>query len=456
MDKINYAEKILNFNLIVGNQNEDIAYKYLSQTNWDESKAAQIFNEDTKKMEESLTRYLHLKERKLKMQPKHISIYPVYKIDSINSIFNKITYYFKDDNNKYFHRFSKIKNAVQSYDDFINKLKDNKKTGVVILYSTSHIRLIKDQFKNILNEPLSKELLFDNSVIYPVIDTSPEGDNFISELNIEKLPLFIICKFKNDESLAIISKLEIPFKLCDFRDNILESEQAYFNKTNSSNNNSSISQKNKNNNLNSINNINKINEENKDPNYINNNNENNKKEYIPDYNDYDFEDDENIDFIYNMPENNIKMSDGQVLAIQELKLRELEKMEEKKQNEEKRILEEKEKYQNIIDKEMEESKKILQNLKPEPDDENPDKCIILFRFPDGEKSVQRKFLKQDKISLLYDYIKSLGRDIFTENDHHHFSLLQTFPFKLFDDKKDNTLEEEGLFPNSVLQIKELE
>ena len=95
-------------------------------------------------------------------------------------------------------------------------------------------------------------------------------------------------------------------------------------------------------------------------------------------------------------------------------------------------------------------------MRPEPEDSNPDKCIIVFRFPDGERTVQRKFLKQDKIQLLYDFIKSLGRDIFTEQDFHHFSILQTFPYKLFDDKLDNTLEEEGLFPNSVLQIKEIE
>ena len=150
------------------------------------------------------------------------------------------------------------------------------------------------------------------------------------------------------------------------------------------------------------------------------------------------------------------MTDGQLLAFQELKLRELEKVEEKKQLEKEKMLEENEKYNNIINKEIEESKKIAAQLKPEPEDDNPDKCIILFRFPDGEKSAQRKFIKQDKINDLYDYIKSLGRDIFTENEHHHFSLLQTFPFKSFDDKKDNTLEQEGLFPNSVLQIKEIE
>lgn len=443
MDKINYAEKVLNFNLIVGNQNEEIAYKYLSQTNWDETKAAQLFNEDSKKIEENISKYLYMKERKQKMKPKHINNYPEYKIDSINSIFNKITYFFKEDNNKYFSRYSKIKNAIPLLDDFILKLKTNGKTGVIILYSTSQILTIKEQLQNIIKEPLSKELFFNNIYIYPVIDISPEGDNFINELKCTKLPLFIICKYKNENSLAIIDKLEIPFKLSDFRDKILESEQAYYDKD-------LINQKNKK----SVN-INNINEENKNSSYRNDNN--NKKEYIPDYNDYEFEDEEGINFISNFPENNNNnMTDGQVLAIQELKIRELEKIEEKKEIEEKKLMEEKEKYKNIIDKELEESKKIAEQLKPEPDDNNPDKCIILFRFPDGEKRVQRKFLKQDKISLLYDFIQSLGREIFTENEHHHFSLLQTFPFKSFDDKKDNTLDQEGLFPNSVLQIKEFE
>ena len=61
-------------------------------------------------------------------------------------------------------------------------------------------------------------------------------------------------------------------------------------------------------------------------------------------------------------------------------------------------------------------------------------------------------MKQDKIKILYDFVKSLGREIFMEEENHHFSLLQTFPYKLFDDIQDHTLEQEGLYPNSVLQI----
>ena len=436
---INYAEKIANFNLIVGNQNEDIAYTYLSKTGWDENKAANLFTEENKKLDKALSIYMKNKERKQKMRPKQINNYPEYKIDSINSIFNSISKLFKQDNSQFFHRyFSSIKNAIKLLDNFISKLEKSSKIGIIMLYSFDKLKLLRDQIKNIINEPLSRELFLDSSLTYPVVDVSIEGSNFISELECTKLPLFIICKYKNKDSLAIIGKLEIPFKLGDFRDKIIEAELSYIKKPTKTNKE----------NLNNNNNINNNNINNN--NNVNNNNNNNKnKEYEPNYADYDFGDDEenmNYDFLNDFKDyNNMKLSDGQILAYQELKLRELEKMEEQKNIEKEKIIEEKK-----------ESNKIKENLKQEPDDDNPDKCIILFRFPDGEKSVQRKFLKQDKIKVLYDFIKSLGRDIFMEEDHHHFSLLQTFPYKLFDEIQNNTLEQEGLFPNSVLQIKEID
>ena len=426
---INYAEKIANFNLIVGNKSEDIAYNYLSKTGWDENKAANLFNEENKKIDLALTKFMKYKERKQKMKPKHINKYPEYNIDSINSILNSITKIFKKDNTLFFSRyFSTMKNAIKSLDDFISKLEKNSKIGIIILYSLDNLNLLRDQIKEIIKEPLSRELFIDSTLIYPAIDISLEGSNFIDELNCDKLPLFIICKYKNKESLAIIGKLPIPFKLGDFRDKILEAELSY----------TKTPTKEKNKNLNSINNINNNNlAENK-----------NNKAYEPNYADYDFGDDDNINYdflddINDQDVNDMKLSDGQILAYQELKLRELEKMEEKKNLEKEKILEE-----------AKESQKIKENLKPEPSDDNLDKCVILFRFPDGEKSVQRKFLKQDKIKILYDFVKSLGREIFMEEENHHFSLLQTFPYKLFDEIQNHTLEQEGLYPNSVLQIKE--
>ena len=139
-------------------------------------------------------------------------------------------------------------------------------------------------------------------------------------------------------------------------------------------------------------------------------------------------------------------------------MRELERIEEERQKKEreekekKRMEEEKEKER--IQKEKEEKEIFSLLVPPEPDDDNPDKCIIIFRLPDGEKNLQRKFLKTDKIAVLYNYIKSLGKEIYSEEQYNNFSIIQTFPFKNFEDKLNNTLEEEGLFPNSMLQIKE--
>ena len=229
------------------------------------------------------------------------------------------------------------------------------------------------------------------------------------------------------------------------------------------------------NNNNQININQSINLNNKENNILHPSQPQQKKEYIPDYRDYEFED----NFIYPgfnpnpiqsqpqipvYPNNNLNdeslLSDSQLRKFQDNEMKKLEKMEEEKEKKERQ---EKEK----IRKEEEEKKKREEKLKedkeifsmlipPEPEDNNPDKCIIIFRLPDGEKNIQRKFLKTHKIAVLYDYIRSLGKEIYSDDEYNNFSIIQTFPFKNFENKLNNTLEEEGLFPNSVLQIKENE
>lgn len=54
---------------------------------------------------------------------------------------------------------------------------------------------------------------------------------------------------------------------------------------------------------------------------------------------------------------------------------------------------------------------------------------------------------------MYDLVESLEQNIF--EDTEVFDIIQTFPFKVFSDK-DKTIQEEKLFPNAVLQIREIE
>ena len=139
------------------------------------------------------------------------------------------------------------------------------------------------------------------------------------------------------------------------------------------------------------------------------------------------------------------LSNGQENQLREYRVKILEEEEKKKEREKKKLEEEKKKY----DDEAELAKQTLGN---EPDDNNPDTCRIKFRLPDGEKILERKFLKTDRISFLYNFVKSNGREILIEEEGFNFSLNQPYPPKKYD-QMNNTLEQEGLFPNAMLQIR---
>ena len=104
-------------------------------------------------------------------------------------------------------------------------------------------------------------------------------------------------------------------------------------------------------------------------------------------------------------------------------------------------------------KEAEISKKLLPD---EPSEDNPDACRIILRYPDGEKTIERRFLKTEKVHVLYIFVKSKGREIFFEQESNDFDLIFGFPPKNLDNSKNNSLEDEGLFPNAIIQIRELD
>ena len=142
------------------------------------------------------------------------------------------------------------------------------------------------------------------------------------------------------------------------------------------------------------------------------------------------------------------LSDGDVIRKQDKKFEQLEreyeeKLEEDKKKEELKI--EYEKEANIA----------KMNLPEEPAESDSEACYIKFRLPDGEKVIERRFLKSNKIQILFDFIKSNGNEIFSEPDSNNFTIIYMgFPRNNLEDKKNNTLEKEGLFPNAMLQIEE--
>ena len=151
------------------------------------------------------------------------------------------------------------------------------------------------------------------------------------------------------------------------------------------------------------------------------------------------------------------LTDAEVLEQQKKDMENLEiqaqkreeELRKQKMYEQKKKLEEELKIKEIENKAKEAKRKIVD----EPDINNPNATTICFRYPDGEKRKDRRFLKNHTIQNLYDFVTSLGREIYTEEDNNDFSLFQPFPPKKYE-QMENTLEQEGLFPNAVIQIRE--
>ena len=488
-DDINYAEKIATFNLLVGNNNEDIAFNYLSMANWDETQAAILYNKENKGANATLINtndnninsinqnfypnkdqdIIPIEKDSIYNQPSNNQKINPYNQNNYNnympnqpSVLNKYNQceifingpldglkFWKVDNRGYFINFQQFNNCIKLYNVFITNLSTN--VGIIYIYDKRTINDAVTILQNLNNNEQTRDLLNQRCVIHPMINKCIEASSIIKSLKIKTFPTMVICFHKNESYFSVISQINnimnnIPLltqKLIEAHELFGQTKKVYRHPYPNSYNNYINDLKNKNNNsINPQTNNNQINQNpnnksnniinniNINNNIINNNNNiinnpsNNSSNLLADPRNYMMDDDVMKNDMYPY------MSDGEVLKKQE---------EEKRKREE---IEEKNKIENI-----------LKQLPQEPSDDDPNKCTIMFRFPDGEKTVQRKFLKSDKVSLLYTYVKSLGREIYTENNENSFSLVQPFPFKNYNELQDNTLEQEGLFPNAVLQIR---
>ena len=111
---------------------------------------------------------------------------------------------------------------------------------------------------------------------------------------------------------------------------------------------------------------------------------------------------------------------------------------------------EKEKPKFKIDpKKIEEAKK---RLPPERNEDDEDITLVIYRFPKSNKRENRIFSKYDKIVSMFDYVISLGDEIFEELNQEEFILTQTFPRKIIDYDQNLTFEETGLIEEVIVNI----
>ena len=212
-DNINYAEKIENFKLLVENNSEDIAVKYLEKTHWDEQKAALLFNQENRTTQQNITSHNNNRLDLSKYEECPI-IFPSKGIFS--QFFNSLFYSYS--NFEYVDEFKQLSGFTLTYNYFINNLRN--KLGLIFFYDYYNVNLMKNIINDIRKDSLTKEIL-SNKAIFPIYNDCDIGIEMLKYITIRHFPTMIVCKFKNKNAFAILKKTN-KFDIPNIRDTILE------------------------------------------------------------------------------------------------------------------------------------------------------------------------------------------------------------------------------------------
>ena len=402
-------QKLLNFMEISKINDINLARKYLISANWDEEQAMNVYFSRKDKIN-----FINENEKNINIP--NINNIPQNKSSNNNSpnnndnnegffsryIFSPLLTLFsscynhsdsdEEDDSKIFHF---LPNKVKDFSKFTLYIK--KYSGIIFFYDRNNFEFLKEFINKICRNTTIMDILKQKCLIFPILSTSSNGykiQDIISDSNLT-CPSLIFCYNKEKEN--IFGKNNI---IEIIKEESMSIDIFYKTLTNL------IMQIDEKNNIN--------------------------KNILQESNSYNI------------------LTDGEILQRQKKEMEELEKNAQKMDE---NIKIENNKKKEILEKIEKTAEELKKKFEIEPDKDNPDCCTISFRFPDGDKRQDRRFLKNNKVKDLYDYVKSLGNEIYTEEGNGVFSLYQPFPPKKYENME-NTLENEGLFPNAVIQIKE--
>ena len=436
-EEIDYNSKILNFLAMTDTNDQELAAKYLESSDWDEVKAVnQFFNQininsfnnniftndniiqnnniiinDTNRSINNLINENNSNQSDVSLNRNNKN----KKESFIYKYLFKFPYKFLVDccsENREVSReaekklFRILPNLMDDFVEFCHLIK--RKIGIIIFYNKNSINFLKYLITQLSRSTNCMNLMKENFVIYPILSNSRDGykiqeliinDNNNNNNNELLLPSFIFCfkrqNGKNNNYLnPILNKSHVVYTL--------EGESTDINS------------------------------------FYNALKETCEKILLKKINDIKSKD--SLDKSFGL------LTDGEILYQQKYEMEELERKA--------RIEEEEKIEQESIENEIKnKARDALMKIVEEPDINNPEVTTICFRYPDGEKIKNRRFLKSHKIQNLYDYVTSLGEEIYTEKQNKNFTLHQPFPPKIYNNLE-NTLEQEGLYPNALVQIKE--
>lgn len=426
------------------------------------------------------------------------------------TLFSSEEAYAQQDKDSYLSLFNFLEGKTyvsENFEEFITDLK--KCAGLVIIFPRHKVSEVRNNMIRAFNNLVCIDIL-KQARIFPVMTESVAANEFIKELSPKEYPVYLFCKYKNSQVMTISAMVEKKFRMDNVINNLLDSfpendvKQSIYKSINTSiinfkkvkpntedddfsgdeNEVNNLLQKLKKD-VNSMDTLFQNKTNNKNNNLITtlNNNMNNNNNLITTLNN-NINNRNNLNNnlittlnnninINNNLNNNINNEDENPFS----KPLVFEKKEENPSNNKKGVNRFQDMFDNnetsiLIGKNMKGINPIYsesvigpnimqkKNIKPEnvlpkePDENDPDACTVIFRYPYDEKTIKRRFNKNDKIEVLFNYVQSLGREIYSKPDFNSFELIYGYPPISFESKKDQTLNDEGLFPSSTINIVE--
>ena len=334
---------------------------------------------------------------------------------------------------------------AQSFEEFLSFLRE--RSGLIIFSSITKLSEIRNNMIRATNNSLCKDAL-KNSIIFPIMNDSKVGIELLKQFTPKIYPVYLFCKFKNTEVITIHGYVEKKFRMENIINNLLECfpendiKQSVFESINTC---------------------------------LFNFQKQDKKEIVDD------------DFAGNEEEVNTLMIKLQKDVDTGLTILQTNKPNQVKVFGAVNPFKDKPKnrFDNLfgddtsmllkdvkfdikpaiqhnlpsIKETVDEAKASIKEsnkpfIPPEPAENDPNACKISFRLHYEERYINRRFNKYDKIDALFNYLDSLGREIYCKPTSTSYRIMYGFPLKYFENKRNSTLSEEGLFPSSVINIEE--
>ena len=458
-------EKIDNFKEIFGVR-DDVAEKYLAKKNWDENAAILLYLEENKDNPET-----NQIKQSLRPAPGQKELKITEALYSTEEVFTKKEQYSFNDLVKYLEEKFYVS---QNFEEFLSKLK--KGAGLVIILTAGTTLDVRNNMIRAANNALCLDIL-KGSTIFPFTKESKTGSEFIKQLNPKDYPTYIFCKYKNSQVVTINNVAEVKFRMENVINNLLDCfpeddvKQSIYKSVKASiitfkkekpeqNDDFTGDEKEVNTLLNKLQKDIKLSttlfhirqRQNQNQNQNQNQGQNQNPNQGQNQDQIEIEDDNPFS-----PEKKLQMpknvDQGGNNRFRDLFANDETTIFMKQMNDRRPQPKEDDPLDIPTSKEF----KIIMtnNLIPkEPEENDPNACTITFRFPYGEKQKIRRFNKNEKIEGLYNYVKSLGREIYSNPQHNNFELIYGFPPINFENKRHLTLDEEGLFPASMINIVE--